>query len=116
MPGKKRQPLKPDGGGGPVMVILEEIRSQNRAALEAVQGHHQEIRREIQDFRGEVHSDMRMLRSAVQANGADLQHLKAEVSALKDQVTRVDAVITLDYRERLHRLEERVEALEREPA
>ena len=98
------------------MVILEEIRSQNRIALEAVEGHHQEIRRELQDFRSEFQSDTRMLRSAVQGNAADLQHLKAEVSALKDQVARVDAVITLDYRERLHRLEARVEALERKPA
>jgi chromosome segregation ATPase len=116
MPDKKRQPAKPEGGGGPVMVILEEIRSQNRAALEAVEGHHQEIRRELQDFRREVQSETRMFRAAVQGNSADLQQLKTEVSALKEQVARVDAVITVDYRERLHRLEERVEALERKPA
>jgi hypothetical protein len=116
MPGKKRQPPKAEGGGGPVMVILEEIRSQNRASLEAVEGHHQEIRRELQDFRSEVQSEVRLVRKAVQGNGVDLQQLKMEISALKVQVARVDSVITIDYRERLHRLEERVEALERKPA
>lgn len=90
------------------MVILEEI--------EAVEGHHQEIHRELQDFPGEVQPEIRMVRSAVQAIGGDLQQLRVEVSALKEQVARVDAVITVDYRQRLHRLEERVEALERKPA
>jgi chromosome segregation ATPase len=113
MPGKKPRSA---GNGGPVLVILEEIRSQNRAALEAVEGHHQEIRREFQDLRSDVQSEMRMVRSAVQGIGGDVQQLRIEVAALKEQVTRIDAVITVDYRDRLHRLEERVEALERERA
>ena len=95
------------------MVILEEIRSQNRAALEAVEGHHQEIGREFQDLRSDIKAEVRMVRSAVQVIGADVQQLRAEVGSLKDQVARIDAVITVDYRERLHRLEERIEALER---
>ena len=98
------------------MVILEEIRSQNRAALEAVEGHHQEIRREFQDLRGNVQSEMRMVRAAVQGVGGDVQRLKIEIGALKDQLSRIDAVVTVDYRDRLHRLEERVEALERNRA
>ena len=86
MPGKKPRPA---GNGGAVMVILEEIRSQNRATIEAVEGHHQEIRRQLQDVRGDVQAEMRMVRSAVQAVGGDVQQLKVEVAALKEQVSRI---------------------------
>lgn len=114
MPGKKR-PSKPPGDG-PVMVILEEIRSQNRATLEAVEAHREEFRRELQDLHTETRGEMGMLRSAAQGIAADVQHIKAEVAALKEQAARIDAVITADYRERLQRLEERVAAIERRSA
>lgn len=76
MPGKKP---KPANDGGPVLVILEEIRSQNRAILEAVERYYLEIRHELTDLRREVQAETGMLRSAVQLIGADVQQLEADV-------------------------------------
>ena len=50
-PAKTKPPSPP---GPPWQVILEEIQSQNRVAMDAVQAHHEEARRELQNFRGEV--------------------------------------------------------------
>ena len=105
------------------MVILEEIRSQKRATIETVEARYQETQRELQAFRDEVRSDNRLFHAALRDHsealrnhGGDVRELRTEVSTLKEQLSRLDAVITTDYRERLHRLEQRVEALERRPA
>ena len=110
MPSKKRP--KTSSTAGPVMVILEEIRSQNRATIETVEARHQETRRGLQDFRTEVRGDMQVVQEALQAHRDDIRQLRAELATLKEDVSRLDAVITADYRERLQRLEQRVEALE----
>ncbi len=144
MPGKKRP--KASSTAGPVMVILEEIRSQNRATIETVEARHQETRRDLEDFRTEVRGQFRVVHDVLRAHGEDIGQLKtglgevgsglaevrsevaevrttlaqvttdlgevrSEVAALKANVSRLDAVITADYRERLQRLEQRVEAL-----
>lgn len=114
MPGKKRP--KTTSTGGPVMIILEEIRSQNRATIETVEARHQEARRDLQDFRTEVRGDVQMVQGAVQAHRDDIRQLRAELGTLREHLSRLDAVITADYRDRLHRLEQRVEAIERRPA
>ncbi len=125
MAGKKRSSTPSESG--PVLVILEEIRSQNRATLEAVEAHRGEFRREIQELRSatradvdvlksaarELVSDVAVLGSALQGVAADLQQLKTDLAGLREQVARTDAVITADYRERLERLERRIEAIER---
>ncbi len=98
------------------MIILEEIRSQNRATIERVESHHEEIRRELQDFRSDIRGEFRMVQGVLQSHGTDVRQLKADIASLKEQVARLDAVITTDYRERLQKLEQRVEALERRPA
>lgn len=94
------------------MVILEEIRSQNRATIEAVDAHRQESSRELQAFGSEIRGDIQALHAVVREHGADVRQLKSDIVALKEQITRLDAVITADYRDRLHRLEERMDALE----
>jgi predicted nuclease with TOPRIM domain len=114
MPAKKRPTSS--SPGGPVLVILEEIRSQNRATIETVEARHQEARRDLQDFRTEVRNDLQVVQGALQAHREDIRALRAELAKLNGDVSRLDAVITADYRERLHRLEQRVEALERRPA
>ena len=95
------------------MVTLEEIRSQNRATIEAVEAHHQGIRKELHEFRTEARADVRMLQAGIQNHSAEVRQIKTDVAALKEHLSRLDAVITADYRERLNRLEARVEALER---
>jgi hypothetical protein len=110
MPGKKGP--KTSSSAGPVMVILEEIRSQNRATIETVEARHQETRRDLQDFRTEVRGEFRVVHDVLRAHGEDIGQLKtglgevrSELAALKADVSRLDAVITADYRERLQRLE-----------
>ena len=114
MPGKKRSTTS--STVGPVMVILEEIRSQNRATIETVEARHQESRRDLQDFRTEVRGDMKVVQEALLAHRDDLRQLRGGLDTLKGDVSRLDAVITADYRERLQRLEQRLEAIERRRA
>jgi hypothetical protein len=79
MPAKKRP--KAPSPGGPVLVILEEIRSQNRATIETVEARHQEARRDLQDFRTEVRSDLQVVQGALQAHREDIRALRASVTS-----------------------------------
>ena len=100
MPARKRQP-PPAGEGGSILVLVEEMRSQNRPSLEVVQAHHRQMRQDLQDFRGEVQSEFGIVHAAIKTIGGEVQQLKVEVTALKEQVARIDAVITVDYRDRV---------------
>jgi NifB/MoaA-like Fe-S oxidoreductase len=85
------------------MVILEEIRSQNRATIETVEAGHQESRRDLQDFRTEVRGEFRVVRDVLRAHGEDIGQLKtglgevsadlaevgSELAALKADVSRL---------------------------
>ena len=55
------------------MVILEEIRSQNRAMIEAVEAHREEFSRQLRDFRAEVRRDMQVLHAVVREHGAAIR-------------------------------------------
>jgi hypothetical protein len=90
------------------MVILEEIRSQNRATLETVEASHQETRRELHEFRDEVRGDNRVVQAALREHSGEIRQLNTEVGTLKEHLTRIDAVINPDYRKHLHRLEEKL--------
>jgi DNA repair ATPase RecN len=98
MPSKKPKPRKPPEA--PWQVILEEIKSQNRAAMEAVEAHHEEMRREVQSFRGEFHSDMSVVRTLLQGYGVDIRDLKTGQARIEAKVDKLSG------------LEERVGALE----
>jgi hypothetical protein len=80
-----------------VLVILEEIRSQNRATIEAVEASRTEIKHELQQAREQTNARFEVLEAAVRQNSVDLRHLTARMDSFK-------------------RIEERVAALERRRA
>jgi hypothetical protein len=105
MPGRKR-PAKAkkslQSSDAPWQVILEEIRSQNVATMEAVEARHEEMRREVQNFRGEMHTDVSVLRTVVQGLAVDVRDLKAGLGRVE---SKVDKLLPLE--ERVTKLERR---------
>jgi hypothetical protein len=100
MPKKKQTPRSRNPSEPPWQIILEDIKSQNRAAMEAVEAHHEEMRREVQNFRGEVHADMSVVRTLVQGQSIDIRDVKVGVARIEGKV------------DKLAGLEERVSVLE----
>lgn len=91
MPAKKRPPKPPEPTW---QVILEEMRSQNRATIDAVDARAREIKTELTQFREQTNARLEVLEAAVRQNSTDIRHLAVKV-------------------ERLGGLEERVTVLER---
>jgi hypothetical protein len=100
MPKKKQTPRSRKPSEPPWQIILEDIKSQNRAAMEAVEAHHEEMRREVQNFRGGVHADMSVVRTLVQGQSIDIRDVKVGVARIEGKV------------DKLAGLEERVSVLE----
>jgi hypothetical protein len=117
----KRQPPGPAW-----QVILEEIRSQNRATLEAVDGSRQAVEERLQRMDQDVRARMTLLQDAVKALDRDSRSRDATLGL---EIRKLDLAIrdvkvgvqqnTVDIRELarrvevLTRLEERVAALEK---
>jgi hypothetical protein len=117
----KRQPPGPAW-----QVILEEIRSQNRATLEAVDGSRQAVEERLQRMDQDVRARMTLLQDAVKALDRDSRSRDATLGL---EIRKLDLAIrdvkvgvqqnTVDIRdlarrvEVLTRLEERVAALEK---
>jgi hypothetical protein len=113
----------------PWRVILEDIRSQNRATLEAVEASRTEFGRELQQFRQETNGNFAIVFGALREHTQDIRELKTDVAVLKSDVSEVKAdveVVKLDVAEiktdlrrvdskvdHLSALEPRVAALER---
>ena len=115
MPAKKR-PARPkappaDPSGPAWLVILEDIRAQNRLTIETVEARHDEMRRELQNFRGEVRADMSVLRTIVQGQSIDIRDLKNGLARVETKVqnieTRVENIAT-----RVENTETRVQNIE----
>jgi septal ring factor EnvC (AmiA/AmiB activator) len=116
---KKTPPLLPEP---PWQVILEDIRSQNRATLEAVESFEGRYARDRTEDRARTdgrfdviegvlreHSrDIREIKTDVAVLKTDVALLKADVAAIKTDLRRVD-----DKVDHLSALEPRVTALER---
>jgi archaellum component FlaC len=85
MPGKKPPPKKPRAASGPAwQVILEEMRSQNRATIEAVQSTRTELKQEIAELRENTTARFQTLESAVQSTRIEL---KQEIVELRENTT-----------------------------
>ena len=78
MPGKKSPPAWE--------VILEEIRSQNRITIEAVQSTRDELKREIAERQERTDGRLQTLESAVRQNSTDIQALRGDVRVLQGDV------------------------------
>lgn len=114
---KRTPPSEP-----PWQVILEDIRSQNRATIEAVEASRVEMNARFDHEHEEadarftvveaalrvVASDVRDLKTDVQVLKADVAVLKTDVAVLKTNLRRVE-----DKVDGLSPLEARVTALER---
>jgi hypothetical protein len=102
MPSKKRSSKSASTAGGlsdaPWQVILEEIKSQNRATIEAVESRADALERKIDDGMRESRERDAMLAAAIQSLRVDL----------KTDIAHADARI-----DKIGMLDERVAALER---
>jgi hypothetical protein len=99
MPTKKRTAPEP-----PWQVILEEMRSQNRATIEAVEASRVKLERGLEQLREQTNARLEVLEAGVRQNSTDIRHLQGDV---REVAGKVDT---------LTRIEERVAALERRRA
>ena len=108
MPGKKPPPAWE--------VILEDIRSQNRATIEAVWSVRDELKREIAERQELTDARLQTLESAVRQNSTDVLTLQGDVRNLQRDVHNLaDKVEHLDEKvDTLSGLEARVSTLERQ--
>jgi DNA repair ATPase RecN len=110
MPGKKPPPKKPRAASGPAwQVIIEEIRSQNRVTIEAVQGTRTELKQEIAELREDTTARFQTLESAVRALRKDVHNVADKVEQNGADIRRLDEKV-----DNLSGLEARVSALERQ--
>jgi hypothetical protein len=110
MPGKKPPPKDPQPPPGPGwQIILEEILSQNRATIEAVQSSRDELKRDIAELRENTDVRFQVLESAVSQNGADIRQNSADIRVLQRDVRNLAERV-----DNLSGLEVRVAALERQ--
>lgn len=107
MPSKKPSPKAPEPAP-PWQLILEEMRSQNRATIEAVEASRTTLERELHQMREQTNARLEVLEAGVRQNGTDTRHLQGDVKQLQSEVRGLAGKL-----ERVAHLEERVGALER---
>ncbi len=103
MPRKNSPPPEP-----PWQVILEDIRSQNRATLEAVESFEGRYARDRTADRARTDGRFDVIEGVLREHSRDIREIKADVAAIKTDLRRVD-----DKVDHLSDLESRVAALER---
>jgi chaperonin cofactor prefoldin len=109
MPGKKPPPAWE--------VILEEILSQNRATIEAVQSTREELKREIAEQKETTDAGLQTLAAAVRQNGTEIQVLQGDVRILQGDVRILQGDVRILQRDvrtladRVEHLDEKVDAL-----
>ena len=87
-----------------VLVLLEDIRSQNRATIEAVQATRAELKRDLQQSEERTNDRFKLLNLAVRQNSTDIRQNS-------EDIIQINARLDL-----FERLEDRVTALERRHA
>ena len=99
----------------PWQVILEDIRSQNRATLEAVQSSHLSLQGQIAEVDQRLGGRLTLVEGAVRQNSADIRELKSDVAGLKSDVAELKSdVRRVEGKvDGLGPLEQRVATLER---
>jgi phage shock protein A len=94
MPGKKRttKPLPSDSTAW--VTILEDIRSDNRATMEAVQGSEARLARQAVDFKLEIDGRLDVITTAVQHLRTDVNGLRTDVNGLRTDVNGLQTEVT----------------------
>lgn len=105
MPTKKQPSQRP---APPWQVILEEIRFQNRATIEAVEASRAALEQRIDRLERETSTRDAALEMAIRELRLDVRQLQGDVKALQGDVRALTAKV-----EALSHLEERVTALEK---
>jgi len=94
LPGKKKPSSREPKEAAPSwQVILEEMASQNRATIEAVNARHEEMRGEVRSFRTEIYGQVSLLSIAFQGQAIDLRDLKTVLQELKANVASLDGKV-----------------------
>ncbi|MET0555825.1 MAG: hypothetical protein ABW221_22490 [Vicinamibacteria bacterium] len=102
---KKTPPLPPEP---PWQVILEDIRSQNRATLEAVESFEGRYARDRTEDRARTDGRFDVIEGVLREHSRDIREIKADVGAIKADLRRLDGKV-----DHLSALEPRVAGLER---
>ena len=98
-------------------VILEDIRSQNRATLEAVRSSHASLSGQIAEVDERLGGRLSLVEGAVRQNSADIRELKADVAGLKTDFAEMKADFAemksdvADMKSDLRRVEGKVDGL-----
>jgi putative heme degradation protein len=105
MPSKKRPPKPP---GPPWQIVLEEIRSQNRATIEAVEAARVALEQRLDRLEHETRTRDAALEMAIRELRLDVRQVQGDVRVLQGDVRGLAA-----RTEALGHLDERVTALEK---
>jgi predicted nuclease with TOPRIM domain len=87
-------------------VLVEDMRAQNTAVLEAMTSFREEVRRDLAALRAELLERIERLEDAVRQNSRDIRRLEGRVESLEGKVDRLEG--------KVDRLEGRVDRLETE--
>lgn len=96
---------------GRILVLLEDIRAQNKATIEAVEAGRRESSLEIQRLEARLTARIEILEAVVRHHSEELRGIRSELASLKATVATVETKV-----DRLLALEVRVTALERRGA
>jgi predicted nuclease with TOPRIM domain len=86
--------------------LVEDMRAQNTAVLEAMTSFREEVRRDLAALRAELLERIERLEDAVRQNSRDIRRLEGRVESLEGKVDRLEG--------KVDRLEGRVDRLETE--
>jgi chromosome segregation ATPase len=93
--------------------LVEDMRAQNTAVLEAMTSFREEVRRDLAALRAELLERIERLEDAVRQNSRDIRRLEGRVESLEGKVDRLEGKV--DRLEgKVDRLEGRVDRLETE--
>jgi hypothetical protein len=92
----------------PWQMILEDIRSQSRAILAAVEASRAAFSRELQEFRQETNGNFEIVFGVLREHSSDYRAIKTDLAEIKTTLRRVNGKV-----DHLSALELRVAAIER---
>ena len=94
----------------PWQIILEDIRSQNRATIEAVEASRVEMNARIGHNHEETNARLTVVEAAIRGVAGDVRDLKADVQTLKADVTVLKTDVA-GLKTDLRRVEHKVDGL-----
>ena len=113
MPATRKSKAPSATAPGRIELLLEDMRDQNRATLEAVMMLGDEMRGEIGTLRRELCARLDVVEAVVREHSADVRDLRNDVSVLQVGIRELQhAVRIMTTQAEMHALQARVERLE----